>query len=458
MNLFLKTFLWFLAAVGLLIGVSIFLAWTTQNEPIVSRFQNAVRNNMAIYSETAAQIFENEGEAGLKAFLQRLKKSEQIVGVAILDQEKKVVHNDGVEIESYSEMIETAWLSKEAEINLQPQQESKAVKSFKLKNGKKYALLLRLDRPRLPQFFGETRTRYFRLIGLILTALIVCYLFARYLSAPIVKLSEAAKEFAAGNLQTRVSNKIGKRHDEIAKLAEDFDEMAERIGQLIKSEKRLTQDISHELRSPLARMNVALEIAKQKSNVENQPILERIEIESNRLNEMISRLLMLSTLENNVGDIEKQHINLRKLVENIATDADFEAQAKNKSVKIVKIEDCHLLGNENLLRSAVENVLRNAVRYTEENAAVEVSLEKTNETAQIIIKDFGGGVPEDELENLFRPFYRVGEARERKSGGVGLGLAIAQRAVHAHKGLIKARNAEYGLRVEIKLPLNDVHQ
>ena len=233
--------------------------------------------------------------------------------------------------------------------------------------------------------------------------------------------------------------------------------MAERIESLVTSEKRLTQDISHELRSPLARMNVALEIAKQKANSETQPVLQRIEKESSRLNEMISRLLILSKLESGGQELEMQNINLKKLVEETVADADFEAQAKDKSVKITAIEDSRFRGSENLLRSAVENVLRNAVRYTDEKTAVEVSLKNVNGDAVIDIRDYGGGVPEDELENLFRPFYRVGEARERKSGGVGLGLAIAQRAVFAHKGSIKAKNTGKGLQVEIKLPRNGGH-
>jgi two-component system sensor histidine kinase CpxA len=186
--------------------------------------------------------------------------------------------------------------------------------------------------------------------------------------------------------------------------------------------------------------------------------LQRIEKESNRLNEMISRLLILAKMESGAQELEKQNVNLRKLVEETVADADFEAQAKNKAVKITAIEDSRFKGSENLLRSAVENVLRNAVRYTDEKTSVEVSLRNLNGDAVIEIKDHGGGVPEDELENLFRPFYRIGEARERKSGGVGLGLAIAQRAVFAHKGTITARNTQNGLQVEIKLPRNGGHQ
>jgi len=227
--------------------------------------------------------------------------------------------------------------------------------------------------------------------------------------------------------------------------------MAERIESLVTSQQRLTRDISHELRSPLARMNVALEIAKQRSGGEGSPILERIETESRRLNEMISQILTLSKLESGNRDFVKSPVDVKALIEQVVSDADFEAGAKGKSVKIVRADKCTTSANENLLWSAIENVLRNAVRYTNESTTVEVSLDASNGHTRIGVRDHGGGVPEEELENLFRPFYRVGEARERKTGGIGLGLAIAEQAIYAHNGRIEARNTGDGLLVEISL-------
>ena len=229
--------------------------------------------------------------------------------------------------------------------------------------------------------------------------------------------------------------------------------MAERIETLLTSEKRLTQDISHELRSPLARLNVALELARNKANPETIGLIERIGVESNRLNEMISRLLVLSKLETGSENFEKREINLTKIFEQVAADADFEARGNNKSVKILQKDNVRVFGSETLLRSAIENVLRNAVRYTKDETTVDVKLAKNGKTAVISIKDYGAGVPEGELDKLFRPFYRVNTARERKTGGIGLGLAIAERAVHAHQGAIKASNTADGLAVEITLPI-----
>jgi len=220
---------------------------------------------------------------------------------------------------------------------------------------------------------------------------------------------------------------------------------------LVTSQQRLTRDVSHELRSPLARMNVALEIAKQKSDPDSGPLLERIEKESNRLNDLISRILILAKLESGADDIERDLIDLDALVEDVVSDADFEAKAKGKSVKLSKIDECKVVGSDNLLRSAVDNVLRNAVRYTDIGSSVDVSLTAEKDQATIRITDHGGGVPEAEIANLFRPFYRIGEARERKTGGIGLGLAIAERAIKAHKGKIAARNSADGLTVEMTL-------
>ena len=286
---------------------------------------------------------------------------------------------------------------------------------------------------------------------MILTAGLVCYALALYLTAPISKLRLAARRFAGGDLHTRLDIR---RRDELGELAREFDQMAERIETLLTSEKRLTQDISHELRSPLARLNVALELARKRANLETESLIERIATESDRLNEMISRLLVLSKLETGSENFEKHEINLTKVFEQTVADADFEARGGNKSVRVTQKDSVKVFGNETLLRSAIENVLRNAVRYTKDETAVDVKLSKNGKTAVVSIKDYGAGVPEEELEKLFRPFYRVNAARDRKTGGIGLGLAIAERAVHAHRGSIKARNTENGLAVEITLPLN----
>jgi two-component system sensor histidine kinase CpxA len=454
MSLFLKIFLWFWLAIALVVAALTVANWSTQTEPLTRQWQTFVGEAVSTNSQTAMQIYDNEGLKGLEEYLDRQANLERTNAVGFFDENSKQIAGMEVSAEA-KDLIARAFESDAAELDRQPDQIF-AARKVQSKNGKNYVFVIQFKRPPQTSLLTEITNRIPQILAVIFAAGLGCYGLARYLSSPIGKLRKAAQKLAGGDLQTRVASEIGNRRDELARLAKDFDEMAERIETLLQSQKRLTQDISHELRSPLARLNVALELAKQKSvNEATAPILERIEIESNRLNEMIGRLLMLSKLESGTQDFTKHDVNLGALVESIAADADFEAQGKGKHVRVLENQNCSVTGSENLLRSAIENVLRNAVRYTRANTTVEVSLLKLNGNAEIVVRDFGGGVPEDELKNLFRPFYRVGEARERKTGGIGLGLAIAERAVQAHKGSIKAKNSEDGLIVEIKLPVSE---
>jgi two-component system, OmpR family, sensor histidine kinase CpxA len=277
------------------------------------------------------------------------------------------------------------------------------------------------------------------------------------LTSPVTKLRKATQELAAGNLRTRVVPALGNRRDELASLGADFDVMAEQIESLINSQRRLLGDISHELRSPLARLNVALELARQRSGAEATSALERIQREAENLNEMIGQLLALTRLESGAASVAKTQFDLAQLVREIADDADFEARSRNRSVTVNEVESCVITGNYELLRRAIENVVRNAIQYTSEGTAVEVELRRqgnrSDESAVIVVRDHGAGVPDSALEKIFQPFYRVDEARDREAGGVGLGLAIAERAVRLHGGNVKATNAaDGGLIVTIEVP------
>ena len=235
--------------------------------------------------------------------------------------------------------------------------------------------------------------------------------------------------------------------------------MAERIESLVMSQHRLLGDISHELRSPLARLSVALGLARQNAGEATPAITSahnRIEREIERLNELIGQLLTLTRLETDAERLETARIDLRELVNLIVEDADFEARNRNRNVRLLTDEECHVTGNAELLRSAIENVVRNAVRYTAEHTSVEVALRCSSigdPGVRISVRDHGKGVPEEALTEIFRPFYRLTEARDRQTGGTGLGLAIAERAVCLHGGTVRATNAsDGGLVVEIKLP------
>jgi len=233
--------------------------------------------------------------------------------------------------------------------------------------------------------------------------------------------------------------------------------MAERIEALVDVQQRLLRDISHELRSPLARLNVALELARQRSGENLGTVLDRIERESERLNELISELLTLTLLESGTEKIEKTPIDLESLIGSIVEDSNFEARDRNRLVEIVASSKVMVSGSAEMLHRAVENVVRNAIRYTDESTAVEVSLlaqEIDGQKVAIIrVRDHGPGVPEAALSRMFRPFYRVEDDRGRHTGGTGIGLAITERSIQLHGGTITVSNAtDGGLVVEMMLP------
>lgn len=289
-----------------------------------------------------------------------------------------------------------------------------------------------------------------------LAAGLICLWLARYLTAPIVKMSRAARQFANGDLATRVGPEFAKRKDELADLSLDFDRMAEKIEGLMRSQRRLLSDISHELRSPLARLSIALDLARGADTAERNEALNIIEREAERLNKQIEQLLTLTKLENGEAIIVVELFDLHETLSQVAADANFEASATNRNVMLMASEPCQVIGNESSIRSAVENIVRNAVRYTPENTTVEVSLmpENANDSmiVEIVVRDFGSGLPEAELEKVFQPFYRVAEGRERISGGAGLGLAIAANTARFHNGNVRAMNAaDGGLIVVLKM-------
>ena len=343
--------------------------------------------------------------------------------------------------------------------------------------GRKYVLVAEMP-PRLPP--PRWYDHGLHLLIIILIGATFCYWLAKYLTSPVAKLRAATQELAGGNLAVRVTPALGKRRDELASLGADFDLMAEQIESLLKSQRRLLGDISHELRSPLARLNVALELARQRAGPEATSALERIQREAENLNEMIGQVLALTRVETGAGEFSKNEFDLARLVQEIADDADFEARSSNRSVRTTSYESCTISGTEELLRPAIENAVRNAVQYTATGTEIEIQLrvdlgpacgnqateqgnlrdanpDKSNRCAVITVRDHGAGVPDAALAEIFRPFYRVDYARDREAGGVGLGLAITERAIRLHRGTVTAANAaDGGLVVTIILPIRGV--
>jgi two-component system sensor histidine kinase CpxA len=301
----------------------------------------------------------------------------------------------------------------------------------------------------------------------------MCYLLAWSMTSPVTRLRKAAQSLAAGDLSARTGAPASGRRDELTELMRDFDRMAERIEGLVDSQSRLLKDVSHELRSPLARLSVALGLARQRAaGPEAAPglapelasALDRIEIEADRLNQLIQRLLTISRLESGSDGLRKTRLSLRELVEQVARDAEFETPGRGCRVTYsantpADVADEFLVeADPDLLRSAIENAVRNATRYTAEGTTVEVRLERqrsANGEEDMIVRvlDSGPGVPDEALAKIFEPFYRLDDARNRQTGGAGLGLSIADRAVRLHGGQVRASNRkEGGLEIEIRIP------
>jgi two-component system sensor histidine kinase CpxA len=286
----------------------------------------------------------------------------------------------------------------------------------------------------------------------------ICYLLTRYLTAPVLRLRAAARLLAEGELTARATN-MKPRHDEIGELVRDFNFMAGRIEALVTGQRQLISDISHELRSPLARVNATLGLARQR--VGQNELFDRMERDTERLNEMIGRLLTLARLDMTTAPPEMRRTDLKALVSDIVADTQWEAGERNCRVDLVGADSCDAHANPDLLRSAAENIVRNAIRYTTPGTAVEVRLEcqrgDYGEMATIRVSDRGPGVPAAELSNIFRPFYRVADARDRQSGGVGLGLAIAERVARVHGGSVHAENRA-GSGLEVVLSVNALNR
>jgi two-component system sensor histidine kinase CpxA len=305
---------------------------------------------------------------------------------------------------------------------------------------------------------GSPNTHPFRdlAFGFLISG-VVCFLLARYLTAPIARLRVAAQQISSGNLAARAGKPKDKRGDEIGQLVGDFDQMADQMEGLVRVQKRLISDVSHELRSPLTRINLALELIRKVDHPGVATAIQRLERETDRLNEIIGKLLALSQVDAKGRLIEKANLQLEDLVREVVADADYEARSQQRRVVLREVGSCQVFGNAEMLRSALENVLRNAIRYTAPGSDVEVSLKyhptEDEGMARIEVRDHGPGVPQTSLDDLFRPFYRLDDSRERSTGGVGLGLAITKQAVVLHGGKVIAANAPGGgLQVQITIP------
>jgi signal transduction histidine kinase len=284
---------------------------------------------------------------------------------------------------------------------------------------------------------------------LILAAVaILCWLLAVNIASPLESLARAVDRFGRGELSLRVNSR---RRDEIGDLARSFDQMAERIQTLLTAERRLLQDISHELRSPLARLSFAAELTKTAED--RHAAAGRLRKDIDRLTSMVGSLLQVTRLEGDPSLRNPETVELQPLLQELVEDCRMEAEAKGCRLLLEGTATAVVEGDRELLRRAIENVMRNAVRYAPEGTAIETKLTTNADTAMIAVRDCGPGVPEELLTKIFTPFFRVDVSRDNATGGAGLGLAIALRAVSVHHGRLRAENVNPGLLVTIELPV-----
>ena len=284
----------------------------------------------------------------------------------------------------------------------------------------------------------------------IAASLVLSFVFSRNLIAPINSLKKAAIKLSAGDLTARADIPLNRR-DELGVLGRDFNSMANQLELLISSQKRLLADISHELRSPLTRLKMATGLAQMQANEPSQSYLLRIEKEANQLDKMIADVLQVSRLEAKSQALSLQKQSLQVIVDHVINDAQFEAKQNNKQLKITGCVAVNINCDETLIASALENLLRNAIKYAQHTISITL---KHSDAIYIEICDDGSGVPNEQLSKLCEPFFRQSDARDRVSGGTGLGLAIAKNAITAHGGNLVLSNKEQGgLCANITLPL-----
>lgn len=449
-RLLVKIFLWFWATVLITAIASAITFWIRAHSSPYQWHASLIEKARSS-GETAIQIYEDSGPVAAIKYMSFLKR-ENLLNPCLFDRSHNVLA--GRDCDSMADMLPNLGAPGVPDFGIRSGVGRVAL-ILKGRSGREYIFATELP-PQMPRSRPTLTKLGFALqwgVALFVSGL-VCYLLTRYLTTPIFRLREAAHQFASGDFTTRAGTRIPSRSDELGDLVRDFDAMAARIEDLVSRQRQLISDVSHELRSPLARLNIALDLARQRKG--DDPAFDQAEQDTALLDEMIGRLLTIAKLDVAARDIPMVHVDLAELVTQIARNANFESHSREDRVKLTIESRSMVHGNPELLHSAIENIVRNAIHYTGPGTQVEILLSckatPAGSLARITIRDHGPGLPESELTNIFRPFYRVAASRDRQSGGAGLGLAIADRVIRTHGGTIRAQNASpNGLLMEILL-------
>lgn len=449
-SLFLKIFLWFWATV-IATGIALILTFILQPRSVPSRWHATLMETARYSGAIAVEEAERGGASAASAYIERIER-ETHLQTCLFDLAGSLIAGNGCE--SFQGMISHVMASKMSDFDMRY---GIARVALPLQGSSGHEYIFATQLPAGPRAaLGINRAAIALQWGVaLLVSGFICYLLTRYLTTPILRLREASQQLAAGDLSTRAAAGMERRHDELGDLVRDFNAMASRIEDLVSRQRQLISDVSHELRSPLARLNVALDLGRERKG--DDPAFDHMEQDIGLLSEMIGRLLTLARLDTSAAPVPMTPLDLTELVSQVVRNADFESRERDGRVRLTAHERYFVRGNAELLHSAIENIIRNAVRYTKSGTPVDVILECQNRSnvsfAQLTVRDYGSGVPESELAHIFQPFYRVADARDRQSGGAGLGLAIADRVIRIHGGTIRAENIKpSGLQVEVLLP------
>lgn len=451
MRLFWKFFLFLSLALLFTATLSGWLSqkWLAENQQIEKQL-----TMLAALGETAAGLYHEGGIHAYRQWHRHTMRGQRIHGT-LLDGEGRVLQRRPLAPElhelarqSVSQNMAVQWI----------EPPRVAVATPVTYQSQKYFWVASKHLPPQSMQQNSRQTLLIRIVLALLSIILISWLLTRIFTRPVRALQRTTEKLGAGALNSRTDSNVASRKDELGELACSIDTMAEQIESLISSHKQLLRDISHELRSPLARLEVALELARTSAGSDTQRELNRIGKESARLNELIGEVLTLARIEQGAVELQLQSLCLNALIEEVVADASFEAKSENRAVNITNIEPCQISVDPLWMSRALDNVIRNGVRHTADNSSVEISLIRQTDQITISIRDHGSGANEAMLEKLFEPFVRGSKARERQTNnsGYGLGLAIAKHIVELHRGTIQASNhPEGGLSVTISLPFDN---
>jgi two-component system sensor histidine kinase CpxA len=430
-SLYAKILGWFLLTIAVSLGLFTMVARSAA-ERSVRQQEHPFMRTLALQADDARHAYETGGSARLGQYLARLRQ--------FMGSEHYLVNAEGVDLvsgESRSELLANA---KPPEARPIPSGDRIVI--TKSTTDGKYRLVVVGPPPLSPWTFAP----YFVLVLAVVALL--CWVLAITIASPLRRMATAVERFGSGDLGVRLGVQ---RKDEVGDLARAFDTMADRIQTLMTAERRLLQDVSHELRSPLARLSFAAELVK--TAPDRNAAVARLQKEIGRLTDLVSALIQVTRAEGDPAARRTEQIDLSALVREIAEDCGIEAVVRHCRIGIESAAGVQIIGDPELVRRAIENVARNAVQYAPECSNIDVTVLRSGGYARVTVRDYGPGVPDDALDKIFNPFFRVDASRNSGTGGVGLGLAIASRALQLHHGTIAASNANPGLVITMDFPI-----